>query len=85
MKNTDGTEAWRPTSEPRQQTAAESSNSALISLLPCPFCGGSNLQTGKGWRGHSEGYVHCRTCGGHIGRTRGQLSGAIKSWNTRAR
>lgn len=37
MKNTDGTEAWRPTNEPQQQTAAEGSNSALIGLL-CADC-----------------------------------------------
>jgi len=53
-------------------------------LLPCPFCGGSDLQKGTGWRGHSEGYVHCRTCGGHIGRTRGRVKAAMKAWNTRA-
>ena len=55
-----------------------------IDLLPCPFCGGDNLQTGSGWMGHPEGYVHCRECGGHIGRTRSRKHAAIKAWNTRS-
>lgn len=53
-------------------------------LEPCPFCGGNDLFTGKGWLERTEAYVHCSSCGAHMGRTRGNLSGAIKAWNSRA-
>jgi hypothetical protein len=40
MKNTNGTEAWTPSNEPAQSAAPMTSNSLLIDLLACPFCGG---------------------------------------------
>ena len=53
-------------------------------LKPCPFCGGSRLQTGENWAA-CDGYVHCDDCGGHmeVNLDEGREAEAIRRWNTR--
>ncbi|MBS4016740.1 MAG: Lar family restriction alleviation protein [Dechloromonas sp.] len=54
-------------------------------LKPCPFCGGTNLETGDNWAS-GDGYVHCYGCGGHLGVEgdyRLREEEAIRRWNVR--
>jgi Lar family restriction alleviation protein len=49
-------------------------------LLPCPFCGSYNLDTGENW-GCGDGYVSCEDCNAVV--TAYDKSAAIKKWNLR--
>ena len=49
-------------------------------ILPCPFCGGVELESGDNWS-CGEGYVHCSSCG--VTMSSDTEESAIDKWNTR--
>lgn len=49
-------------------------------LLPCPFCGSTDLGVDEEPRG--SGWVYCGTCSTE-GPYKGNRRSAIKAWNTR--
>lgn len=52
-------------------------------LLPCPFCGGSDIETSVGLSEMHDGEINCNDCGGNVG-NHPSLSEAIAAWNRRA-
>lgn len=84
MKNTDGTEVWRPSSEPQQNTVrveiplhvpGYEQEVLSVELKPCPFCGGAAEQCEHGPNDTSIG---CDDCGYFM-----TGNYVIAVWNTR--
>ena len=52
-------------------------------LLPCPFCGSSNLDHGDNWS-CGDGYVHCNGCGCTMSSfADDREQDAMRKWNDR--
>lgn len=81
MKNTDGTEAWTPSNEPAQSTAPMISNSLLIDLLACPFCGKAAAEVVEDYKGS---FIACCTFCGATSHRMYSRDAAANKWNRRA-
>lgn len=61
------------------RTAAEAASAPVVTLLPCPFCGGEGIVT----QGNiCDSWIACQKCGSE-GPWRNTEAEAIAAWNTR--
>ena len=80
MKNTVNSELPPPPKKKKEQEPAEGSNSTLIGLLACPFCGSRDSE----WLEDENGiFIDCDSCEAQ-GPTAKTVEGARKGWNKRA-
>ena len=57
--------------------------SGKATLLPCPFCGGENIDP-EGWASTETKGPACDDCGGSAGSALDTFEANIAAWNTRA-